>query len=452
MLQNDPQPIVEMSKQKLLSGSALIPAVFSRLISHFGYGTLATILCATYLLLPIERGFPSIPVAGYHISLTVIVSIVIFVLLAAASRGRIVVVTPYVAAQYVVLIALTIAAIISQSLEGGSLVILSYSSTFILNFIIVYHLFKEGYRRQFTIILCAIMTLAAILCILEGLFRFYLPFYFEMLSNYDYQAMQYAAIRIDFRAMGVLGNSIVSSVALVLAIPFVYDLRHWVKYPIIVMLLCATYLTLSRTALLILLPLLVGLFVLSKRKPFEIIYVMMLLILIFLLLPSNVRDSVLSAVDQYLNRDQGVNVVFRQQMVEWGIREFLSQQNLLNSIFGEGLKSTSILPTTVASRNVTTIDNAYLTLLLETGIFGLFSLLASYIMALRVDRRALSRNFHWYGVLGLMIAGLSFVTVYYATFNLIWVASIAVLAIERQMDQPSSANSGSAVLFPDRRD
>jgi hypothetical protein len=387
------------------------------------------VLCGVYLLLPIERGFPLIRILGYPITLAMVTTFASFLILAILSKGRIFIEGRYIPLQVLFVMTMLMSTMSGYDVQASLFVILNYSLTFIINFIILYNLFLNGYRRHFATVLCIAITIAAILCLLEGLFRIYLPFYFGFFQNFNYNAASYQLIRTDFRALGVLGNPIISSVALTLAIPFVLDLKSKIKYIIIALIIAASLLTATRTILLIWAAYLLGLVILSGTKRSMLFFIFPMMALLFFALPSDITGIISRPITNYLTRDQLGNVQIRQMLFGSSLTYFLGQQDLIIVLLGEGLKSGSLLAYAVGG--VSTLDNVYMTVLVETGLIGFcaFAICCIAAVFLYPGKKA-SMIMHWASILGWLLAGLSFVTIYYATFNLIWVASVALLVHE----------------------
>jgi Zn-dependent protease with chaperone function len=87
---------------------------------------------------------------------------------------------------------------------------------------------------------------------------------------------------------------------------------------------------------------------------------------------------------------------------------------------------------TLGLGRLATLDNTYTTVFFESGALGLMAFLAVGSNVLVGHRWAIRKNLHWYSILSLLVAGFAFTTIYYATFNLIWVASVATLAFDTQ--------------------
>lgn len=411
----------------------------------FHLTVIASALCIVHLLLPIERGFPVVRIGGYPITLTLLVSVLSFAILLIDSKGGIIASFPrkYVPHQLFVVWVLLIAALVSQDIEASVFVVFSYFATFILNFLIIYYLFKRGLRQQFVYLLCAVISVAALVGVVEGFFRYYLPFYRDWFLTHDYQAMQYGMIRSDFRALGTLGNPIIHAAALALAVPFALEIKQsLLRLMLICLLLLATIFAVSTTTMVMWLLLLVGFLLTSKRKiRFRVLFVALVIISVVLLL-LNFTEIVPAFVLSGWSRefsfgnqsgDQFKNIQVRIDLFFWTLARFGDDLNFVNLLFGRGLKSTIEMVQALGLGRLATLDNQYTTLLLESGVLGLFAYLMVILNTLIGHRWAIRKTLHWYAVLSLVMAGLAFTTIYYSTFNFVWVASIAVLAFDSQV-------------------
>jgi len=365
------------------------------------------------------------------------------------SKGRIISSFPkrYVPYQFAVVFSFFVSTLISNDVEAGLFVVWSYFTTFILNFFILYYLFKRGFRQKFVSILCTVISIAALIGIVEGIARYYLPFYRDWFLMYDYQAMQHAMARSDFRVLGTLGNPITYSTAMVLALPFALEVKHHLlRSLVIVLLLMATIFTVSTTTAMMWLILLAGFLSTSKRKTRQTFFIVAIVIMltIFLMLRfSKATGYLVSGWSQEFAfgdqpNNQFLNVQIRRDLFFWILRRFGGDLNFVNVLFGHGLKSTVQAVNTLGLGRLSTLDNQYTTILFESGILGLFTFLAVSFNILVGYRWAIRKSLHWYSVLSLLMAGMAFTTVYYTTFNFVWVASVAALAFDTKVRKGGS--------------
>ncbi len=124
-----------------------------------------------------------------------------------------------------------------------------------------------------------------------------------------------------------------------------------------------------------------------------------------------------------------LNVQTRSDLLIWAVNYFSDLNDPLTILFGAGLKSTISLVSDLSLGTNTTLDNTYTTLLIETGLFGLLAYIYMACSILFSLRKYANKDLHWYSILAIFVAGVSFTTIYYSTFNLIWVASTAILYV-----------------------
>jgi len=403
---------------------------------------MAAALCVVHLLLPIERGFPVVRIAGYPVTLTLLVSTLSMLILFMGSNGRIITSFPkkYLPYQLVVVWFFLISAFISDDVEASLFVVLSYCATFVLDFLIIYYLFKLGFRQHFVNIMCAVVAVAALIGIAESVFRYYMPFYRDWFLTYNYQAMQHAMTRSDFRVLGTLGNPIIYSVVMVLAFPFALEIRYRLLRILMVgILLIVTVFAVSTTTAMMWLVLLSGLFLVSGRKTrFKFLIAAVAVIVIALLISRFLKDAMGSLVSGWSREfavgeqanEQLINIQIRLDLFLWVFTRFTYDP--VSLLFGHGLKSAILTVQTLGLGSLATLDNTYTTIFFESGALGLMAFLAVGSNVLVGHRWAIRKNLHWYSILSLLVAGFAFTTIYYATFNLIWVASVATLAFDTQ--------------------
>ena len=404
------------------------------------------VLCIIHVLVPIERGFPAIRIGGYPITVPMLVSIIVFTFLFVKSGGHIVWALPkmYVPYQIIVVCVLLISALISNDVEAGLFNVLLYSTIFIVDFLILYHLFNMGFREQFSVILCIVASIAALIGIVEGTFHYYLPFYKQIFLSYDYERISYTMIRSDFRALlGTLGNPLVYSVAMVLVIPFAMEIRNsFKKFFVVTLLILASFLAASTTSLIMGAFLLTGYYLLSRRKTRLVLLGVgvVVFIMLFVLHPFLERSSgnVISAWTaefdfRNFENPQAMNIQIRRDLFIWALEQFWSDRSFASVLFGHGLKSSITTVSALRLGNLQTFDNTYINLLFESGIMGLAAFLLMGLNMVVGFRKRAWDNLHWYSVLSLLVAGMAFTTIYYGTFNFIWVASVAALSSDTRL-------------------
>ncbi|MCA9334675.1 hypothetical protein KC953_00855 [Candidatus Saccharibacteria bacterium] len=406
------------------------------------YASVSVVLCAVHLLLPIERGFPTIRIFGLPFTVTILATVAVFFLLLVESRGTILWKVPkrYLPVQIVFVWLMVASALFSPTIRSAFFVVLSYSTVFILSFLVVRYLFQRNFRTAFVYILSMTAGLAALIGLVEGLAGTPLSFYTSIYLSYAPDGMAYGLTRSDYRVFGTLGNPIVYAAAMILAIPFALELRPFLlRYAIVIMLLGAATLAVSTTAFLMASVVLIGYLVISRVRWTTVLFLLVILgVFVWLLIPILTQRFGEGAVMRIVSGDPQ-NVLAREDMLNLAWTDFTTDQTIASVLFGKGVKSTTVDEYASAlNRTVGTIDNTYATLLIETGVVGLIAYLAMAFSILYPLRRFAFLSMHWYGVLSLFAAGVAFTTVYYSTFNFVWVASVATLVYLETRRTPSS--------------
>lgn len=391
------------------------------------YFAVSTILCVVYLMLPIERGFPVIRIAGYPVTLSIITSTGAIMIIWIESHGKVLnrIVDGYVVTQFTVVWFFLVSSLMSEDVEADLFVVLNYFVIFVLNFLILTYLFRQGFRKHFIVILCTVACFVAAMGILEGVFRYYLPFYRDLFLNYDFARMEYAMNRPDFRALGMLGNPILYSVALTMCVPFAMELRSKLgRILVISLFLWSSYYAISSSALLVVLFLSIGFLIVYQKKKITLVGVFILVALILVvIMGAELVDS--QWFDEFAV--DNINIQIRLDIWRWAIEHFAGHKEGLIILFGEGLKA-SVQSVPEYMGTMMTLDNTYINLLLNSGILGLVSYLFMTFMLICRFRSKAFTSLHWYNLIGMLALGMSFETPFYASFNFVWVASVAAMA------------------------
>jgi len=404
------------------------------------YSVILFILAGVHTLLPVERGFPVIRLAeGYPVTVTILVSLLCFLCLLIESGGLIFTSRTkngYLYWQCLFAAALVLAAVTSPEQKPALFVCLNYSVCFILNFFTLRYVFAHGNRKTLLAIICVVVSAAAVVGLLERLAGYYLPFYKDWFLSFDYAGMAFAMRQTGemFRALGPLGNPILYAVVLSLALPFTLCLTGYVRWAATGLLCVSILLGTSTTGVLIMGCYVVGLFVNYARKTRVLLLIGWSLAAIAgaLAIGSAGSDGfeTASPFDRALYGD-GKNVELRIQMIEMGIEKVLNFEDTMVLLTGRGLKTSNELVTKDGGSYSGTLDNVWLTIVYEAGVPALIFFILSQIIVLYQLRR-FAWTPHWWGILGWSAAGFSFVTIYYATTNFLWVALVAWLWTEER--------------------
>jgi hypothetical protein len=438
-----------------LSALANQPAI--GLPRHALYLAIVAVMTATHVLLPIERGFPAIRLAGLPFTLTMLVSVAAAGVLFLESKGRLLAPwsQPYVILQALVVAALLFAALLSNDPVAGLYLVLAYSVTFILDFLILAYLFQRGFRPRFVVVVALVVGAAALIGVVEGSARVLPSFYRNIYLNYDYIRFSYDLTqRQNYRAFGTLGNPILFATALTLAVPFLLELRpRLLGYAIAVLALAAAFFAVSLTGVLVAAVLAAGLVLTSRhRLPLAAVSLVLVVAAVLLLAASRLEaenGSSLALWSEKFNLGENNNIRIRLDMLTQAWHYFLNQSNLPDQLLGHGLKYSAELARTWSSRQygygeLGTLDNTYASLLIDAGLLGLAAYVAVMAWLVIAGRHAWRTSLHWYAILSMFAAGISFVTVYYSTINLLWVAAVVAIVYDQpaQRRRPSSVGVG----------
>jgi hypothetical protein len=390
-------------------------------------------MCAVHLLLPIERGFPVLRLGGVPLVLPFVVSVAAATYLFIESGGRLLSLfaRSYAVGQILVVAVLCIASARAARPTAGLAIALFYMSTFVIDYVVLTYLFERGHRQAFVRIIVVVGVLAAAVGIIHGLLGIDLAFY-DSLAD-DFRRQQGWGDDVHRRAAGTLGNPIIYAVAMMLLIPFAYEVRsRMLSSVVIAACLTAAATTLSRTAVIIGLPLIFG--VVSNSRPRAAVLVLIgglvwAGLVVTITTNGFADDSITAAWTTRLSGREAVeNSDLRQATAQAVISWAFATTSPVTLMFGEGLNRGGELASGIGLRS-DTIDNVFLDLLYETGFVGLVLFVGSYLHLLLGTWRRNQVRFHWFALVAWLCAGVSFVSIFYSTFNFIIVASVATLTM-----------------------
>jgi hypothetical protein len=223
--------------------------------------------------------------------------------------------------------------------------------------------------------------------------------------------------------------------AMMLLIPFAYELRSRTLSSVTTAIfLTAAATTLSRTAVLVGVPLILG--VLSRKRERGTVFLLvcglvLAGVVVTIRTDAFAAESIKTAwVDRLNGRDAVDNADVRQAAAQAVIDWVWSSPSPLTLIFGQGLNRGGELASGLGAR-ADTIDNVYFTLLYEAGLLGLALFIGAYLQLLRATWRFKNDRCHWFAIVAWLGAGFAFVSIFYTTFSVLVVASIAMLTTRR---------------------
>jgi hypothetical protein len=96
-------------------------------------------------------------------------------------------------------------------------------------------------------------------------------------------------------------------------------------------------------------------------------------------------------------------------------------------LIGKGFGSSIELAKEISGPDLSSLDNVYITLLYENGLFGVFGYVALWLFVLSKRKRSAFISYYWYALVGLLLVGFSFVTYLYYSVNFLIVAALALM-------------------------
>lgn len=424
-----------------MSGALAVRPVAGARSDRWLTTVLGALLVAFCILLPLDWGFPRIPVLGRPLSAAIAASVGLFGVLSVVSGGRIMAYLyhPYALVQSGYVAMLVIASLRSPSPPVALHSSLLYFCTFVLNYASLVFVVREGGVRRFEALVVAAGVVAAAVGIAQGLFDVRLQLYQDWYMAY-FQREAPDPTMAEVRSVGTLNNPILYGMAMVLLVPYLAGVRRlWLRVPALAAVLIAAGLSGSRTVLLVLGVLVVGGAVVYGWRMLAV--VPFAILGFFMLVQSlggwnNAGNDIrvryllgrLGLVEAQSAVVADVNVAIRKEVLTQGSREILSQWGPVTLAIGKGQFASTAVGQRI-SAGYSTVDNAYFGVLYEKGSIGLALFLASYVTFLRRTRAAAKRTLHWYAPLCLLVAGVSFNFDAFSTFNVLAVASMAIATV-----------------------
>ncbi len=398
-----------------------------RIVVH----ALLVILCISNMLLPIDWGFPCVSIGGLPFRWPLLLNIGILCWLLVSTHGKILHVTlhRYCLYQLPFICLLVINTAISTEFFTAANRTISNISAFSLNFIILYYFFTRGYRTIFVRIFCVTVAIAALIGVVEGMTSFRFPFYETWFAQFDptYIPVSQGGF---WRVVGPLGNPILYSVGILLPLAFVMEIpsRLW-RLLLVLLLSFAAFLTLSKTIVLIGIP--IAFFLMYRSKTARWIGAVVCGLVVVLLISKSLALDELELVTRWtsrLNNTESNTISFR---VEAALSGLTVEKDIAPTLFGHGLMSSYHLASKI-DVTMMTLDNTFVSIFYDAGLIGLFCYLAGFGMMLWDTRHFAGRSAHWVIIVGLLCTGFAFDNYFYYTFNFSAAASIASLYWMRQ--------------------
>ena len=394
---------------------------------------------ALYVLCPLDRGFPALPLMGHPLNSAIAATLGALGVLLIQSRGRVLsyLREPYSMVQSAYCVLLLLSALLASSPPSALHASLLYYVTFVLNYAILRHVTRTYGVRWLSAVVVYVGLVAAAVSIAQGVMGLSIPIYDEWYRRYfGADAANYTLATV--RASGTMSNPILYGLLMVLVIPYAFDLKHTTRRVLVVFLvLLAAGLSGSRTVLVGAV-FGVGAVVVYRWRllwllPFAAIGSVLLVASLggvsmaggdsrvdFLLQRAGLRPETNEAVSA-----AAFGISLRREVLVEGLREMADEWDGLTWIVGRGYFAATSVGQRVLSW-YTTVDNVYMTVLYERGLLGLALFVGAGLTFLGRTRHAATVTLHWYAPLVLGLAGFSFSWDGYSTFNVLAVGSMAI--------------------------
>lgn len=223
------------------------------LLSRVDPRVLVACLIGFYVLLPLDRGFPTIPLFGRPLNSAIAATLGVLLILVVQSRGAVLswARDPYVILQSLYAGALLVGALRAPSSPSALHWSFLYYCTFVLNYLILRHAIGLHGTQWLSRVVVGLGLAAAGVGIIQAVFGIPLPIYHAWYENY------YSSLPEDYglptsRAAGTMNNPILYCVLMALVIPFALDLRvRWIRAIALFTVMFAAALSGSRTGVFV---------------------------------------------------------------------------------------------------------------------------------------------------------------------------------------------------------
>lgn len=392
-----------------------------------------------YMLFPLDRGFPTVPLFGRPLNSAIAATLTVLAVMAVQSRGVVFshLHEPYSIVQSAYCWLLVLLALIADSPPSAVHASLLYFCTFVLNYIILRHFTRLYGVRWLSVFVVKIGMVAGAVGIVRSVLGLPLPMYDAWFLRYFAQeASDYTLATV--RAAGTMNNPILYGLLMVLVIPYALDLKRIPARALAVFaVLFAAGLSGSRTVLVAAAFGAGAVAVYRWRTLWVLPFACAGLLFVAASLGGVTTGGGDSRVDFLLQRAGlqpesnefvsaaafGINL--RREVLVEGLREMSQEWEGLTWIAGRGYFTAASVGQRVLPW-YTTVDNVYLTVLYERGLLGLVLFVGAFLTFLIRTRHASTLTLHWFAPLVLALAGFSFTWDAYSTFNILVVGSMAI--------------------------
>jgi glycosyltransferase involved in cell wall biosynthesis len=440
---------------------------------------LVGLLLAFYVLLPLDRGFPTVPLFGRPLNSAIAATLAVLLVLIVRSRGTVLahLREPYCVLQTLYACTLVVGALRAPSPLSALHWTLLYYSTFVLNYIILRHVTRSYGAHWITITVVGLGVAAAAVGIVQGVLGIPLPMYDAWYENYFRTPPEDYALATA-RAAGPMNNPILYCVLMALTIPYALELPdRRVRAVALFIIMFAAGLSGSRTGVFVVAAVAAAAVAVYRWRAVRALpavglgLVLLLAALTWLgpggegsrlgflverlglladrstvaqrsrpVLNSEAATGSRTAGIEAANRldaderaevSAALGVSLREGAVRETAREMLQEWGPLTWMVGRGSLTSPMVGMRIQPW-YTTVDNVFLCVLYERGLSGLALFASAFLAFLFTTRRAATTSVHWYAPVTLAVTGLSFCWDAYSMFNILAVGSMAVAALQHE--------------------
>ena len=431
---------------------------------------LVAALIGCYVLLPLDRGFPTVPLLGRPLNSAIAATLAVLGVMVFQSRGA---VLSYLREPYCLLQSGYCLLLVASALRAhGPLSALHssflYYCTFVLNYVILRQITAIHGTRWLSAVVVTMGVAAAAVGIGQGALGIPLPAYDAWFEDYfSVPAENYALPTA--RVAGTMSNPILYGFLLALLIPYAIDLKRLVNRGVVLYTaLFAAGLSGSRTAVLAVAVFACGALIVHRWRAVRALPVVAFgLVLLFWSFAALTAHGQNSRVTFLLERtgltsaspaspsvpamrgsggspsrlaprvkpppkppsetakSAALGISLRKGALMEGFREITREWGPLTWMFGRGYFAAAAVGEKV-SVGYNTVDNVFLSVLYERGLSGLALFVGAFVTFLYRTRRVATTTLHWYAPVVLGAAGVAFCWDAYSTFNILAVGSMAV--------------------------
>jgi hypothetical protein len=453
------------------------------------------LLVAAYVLLPLDRGFPTIPIFGRPLNSAIGMTMVVFATLFVRSRGRICryFLEPYALFQLAYWAVLVVSALRWPSPLVALHWCALYLSTFVVNYAVIRYVLADRDTDWLTKVVVTAGTGAALVGIIPSVTGIHFSMYDAWFENYFRRPPNDFALS-TVRADGTMSNPILYCTLMLLVVPYALTIRTVsIRAVVLFLILLAAGLSGSRTVIPVLFVFAAGALVVWRWRAvraWPAISAGLILLVwavgwwvppgqppraAFLVersglprTPPTPKSASTPARATAGDRASGgvpaaiaapaqtpptpapksvaaeggeLGITLRIGAVVEVLREASREWTMGTWIFGRGGLTASLVGMRLKPW-YNTVDNVFASVLYERGLAGLVLFVGAFGSIVYGTRRAASTSIHWYAPLALAVAGLSFCWDAYSTFNILAVGSMALVVT--QENSPQRFGSGAA--------